>query len=56
MLLLADQSTRMGHPVLGIIIPALVLMLSVVLTWLLYKKFSKKLTTPSSEQKINKER
>ena len=32
---------KVGSPVLGIIIPAFVLITSIVVTWLLYKKFSK---------------
>jgi hypothetical protein len=35
------QPERIGDPSLGIIIPAVVLFVSILLTWLLYKKFSK---------------
>lgn len=40
-ILLALQPERIGDPSLGIIIPAVVLFISVLFTWLLYKKFSK---------------
>jgi hypothetical protein len=33
---------RIGSPVLGVIIPAAVFLLSFVLTWMLYKHFSRK--------------
>ena len=35
------QSTRIGKPVLGVIIPLSVLMVSFVVTWILYKHFSR---------------
>lgn len=35
------QTERIGDPLLGIVIPAIILVISVILTWLLYKKFSK---------------
>lgn len=35
------EVVRIGHPLLGILIPGGVLLLSVVLTWVLYRKFSK---------------
>jgi hypothetical protein len=33
--------TRIGHPILGIILPAAILLLSFILTYLLVKYFSK---------------
>lgn len=33
---------RIGSPVLGIIIPAVILSISIITTWMLYKKFSGK--------------
>lgn len=36
------QSQRIGHPSLGVIIPAVVFAVSFVLTWMLYKHFSRK--------------
>jgi hypothetical protein len=41
MITLILNSQRIGDAWLGIIIPALILGLSVLLTWILYKKFSK---------------
>jgi TRAP-type C4-dicarboxylate transport system permease large subunit len=35
------QSTAIGSPLLGIIIPGVVLVISFVVTWLLYRHFSK---------------
>jgi hypothetical protein len=40
--ILAQASGRIGHPVLGIIIPAIILLVSFTLTWLLYRHFSKR--------------
>ena len=40
--LLADAPARIGNPILGWIIPALVFVLSFVLTWMLYRHFSQK--------------
>lgn len=34
--------TQIGPPVLGIIIPAAILVVSFLLTWILYRKFSRK--------------
>ena len=34
-------ATRIGHPVLGIILPATILLLSFVLTYMLVKYFTK---------------
>lgn len=36
-----EEAQRIGSPLLGIIIPAIILGVSVFFTWLLYKKFSK---------------
>jgi hypothetical protein len=33
---------RIGHPWLGVIIPAVVFLASFVLTWMLYRHFSKR--------------
>jgi hypothetical protein len=35
------QSTRIGKPILGVVIPSLVFVVSFVVTWILYKHFSK---------------
>jgi hypothetical protein len=32
---------RIGHPVLGVIIPALILLVSFISTWLLYRYFTR---------------
>ena len=42
LMLMLNQNTRIGDPVLGIIIPGIILLISMVLTWTLYKRFSKK--------------
>jgi hypothetical protein len=36
------QPERIGDPILGIIIPGVILLLSMVSTWLLFKRFSRK--------------
>lgn len=36
------QPERIGHPSLGVIIPAAVFAVSFILTWMLYKHFSKR--------------
>ncbi|MEG8990813.1 hypothetical protein VJY32_13670 [Ignavibacteria bacterium 4148-Me] len=41
MILLIEQSQRIGSPILGVIFPAIILAISIFFTWLLYKKFSK---------------
>jgi hypothetical protein len=41
MILLA-QSARIGSPVLGVVIPALIFAASFLLTWMLYRHFSKR--------------
>ena len=38
---LIAQATRIGAPVLGIVIPGIVFIVSFILTWLLYRHFSK---------------
>ena len=40
------QPERIGHPSLGIIIPALVFAVSFILTWMLYKHFSRRPPSP----------
>jgi hypothetical protein len=40
--ILLQALERIGSPVIGILIPGLVLLLSIVLTWLLYNRFSEK--------------
>lgn len=40
--LLAQAATRIGHPWLGVVIPAAVFVLSFVFTWLLYRHFSRR--------------
>ena len=37
---LVNQLERIGAPFLGYIIPALILIIAVALTWMLYKRFS----------------
>jgi len=41
-MILAEEVERIGSPVLGIIIPGFVLVVSFLLTWMLYRRFSKK--------------
>ena len=38
---LIAQAARIGTPVLGIVIPGIVFIVSFILTWLLYRHFSK---------------
>lgn len=40
MMLFAAQGTRIGSPLLGVVIPAAIFLLSFGLTWLLYRHFS----------------
>ena len=42
MSVLLDAPARIGHPALGWIIPAVVFVVSFVLTWMLYRHFSQK--------------
>ena len=39
---LQEAPARIGSPILGWIIPAVVFLFSFVLTWMLYRHFSKK--------------
>jgi|GEM_PF-1094617 len=41
--LLAQQLPRIGHPSLGVIIPALIFTISFLVAFLLYKHFTKKM-------------
>ena len=41
--LLAQQTTRIGHPILGFIIPAAVFVVSFVVAFALYKHFTKQM-------------
>lgn len=41
MVLLLVETTRIGSPILGIIIPAVILIFSFIVTWLLYRHFSR---------------
>jgi len=43
MAVLLAQSTRIGEPFLGVIIPLLVFLASFIVTWLLYRHFSKQM-------------
>lgn len=43
MILLLLQTVRIGSPFLGIIIPSLIFIIAFVVTWILYKHFSKNL-------------
>ena len=39
---LAQQPTRIGSPILGWIIPAVIFIVSFAVAWVLYKHFTKK--------------
>ncbi len=41
--LLAQQLPRIGHPILGVIVPALIFTISFFVAFLLYKHFTKKM-------------
>jgi hypothetical protein len=41
MVTIGMQIVRIGNPILGIIIPALVFIFSFIVTWILYKHFSR---------------
>jgi hypothetical protein len=41
LMLLNTQTDKIGDPILGIIIPGSILLLSIFVTWALYKHFSK---------------
>jgi hypothetical protein len=43
MAVLFQQSMRIGSPILGVIIPLFIFLVSFVVTWMLYKHFSKRL-------------
>lgn len=43
MVVILAQVTRIGTPFLGVLIPLLVLAFSFIVTWLLYRHFSKQL-------------
>jgi hypothetical protein len=42
MLILLQETTRIGHPILGYIIPALIFGISFAVAWALYRHFTKK--------------
>ncbi|MGH9796057.1 MAG: hypothetical protein ACRD5G_14915 [Candidatus Acidiferrales bacterium] len=42
MMLLVGAAQRLGHPALGWIIPGAIFVLSFVLTWMVYKHFSRR--------------
>jgi len=41
LMLLNTPNDKIGDPILGIIIPGAILLLSIFVTWALYKRFSK---------------
>jgi hypothetical protein len=43
MLLVLLDATRIGKPILGVVIPLLIFIISFGVSWLLYKHFSKNL-------------
>lgn len=42
-LLLAQQTTRIGHPILGYIIPAVIFAVSFLVAYALYKHFTRQM-------------
>lgn len=40
-LILAQETQRIGSPILGIVIPGVILLVSCWVTWALYKHFAK---------------
>jgi hypothetical protein len=42
-LLLAQQMTRIGHPILGYIIPAVIFAVSFIVAYALYKHFTRQM-------------
>ena len=40
-LLLVEQPQRIGSPIIGIVVPAVILVISCIVTWALYKHFAK---------------
>jgi hypothetical protein len=47
LLFIMQEVHRIGDPLLGIIIPGIILIISFILTWLLYRKFSRQDTNKS---------
>lgn len=43
MVILLQQSMRVGSPILGVIIPLAIFIVSFVVTWLLYRHFSRQI-------------
>ena len=41
-MILLQTAQRLGHPALGWLIPGVVFLVSFVLTWMLYRHFSRK--------------
>ena len=41
MIAMLQQSARIGKPIVGVIIPLIVFIISFVVSWILYKHFSK---------------
>lgn len=39
---IAEAPARIGHPALGVVIPATIFTVSFILTWMLYKHYSRK--------------
>lgn len=42
MMLFVFAAQRIGSPILGVVIPAVIFLISFVLTWALYRHFSQK--------------
>ena len=40
-IIISQIDQRIGSPILGIIIPAVIFIISIVVTWLLYRHFTK---------------
>jgi len=40
-IIISQTVQRIGSPILGIIIPAVIFIISIVVTWLLYRHFTK---------------
>jgi len=43
LILLAQQTTRIGHPILGYIIPAVIFAVSFIVAYALYKHFTQQM-------------
>ena len=41
--LLAQQTTRIGHPILGVIIPAFIFAISFIVAYALYRHFTRQI-------------